>query len=435
VTTAPPTLRFAHALTGASDVVRAAEEAADQALEGLAGATADLALVFLSPHYIEHAAMLARTLRERLRVETLLGISTSTPIAGASEAEHGPALSLLCASLPGVAIHAFTHDDLEPPEREEDAGKSWVGPIGITPDHRATMLFVDPTSVPIMKLLPAFNAAVRLGAGAVDGGGGGNPLTASHSLFGGIASAGSKPGSNVLLLNDRVLRHGLAGLSLSGNLHVDCVVSQGCRPVGPTFLVTRSRNNIIFELGGKPALEAIQAVVGELPDSDREQVREGLMLGVVIDEYKPRFGRGDYLIRNIVGVDTTHKCIAVADFPRVGQTVRLHLRDARTAHEDLALLMDAQRLYDPPLGALLITCNSRGERLFKSRSHDAGIVQRAFLPGEPGEQAAKAGESLDPSRPPPVPLAGFHAAGEIGPIGGTTFLHGQTACVAVFRGR
>jgi small ligand-binding sensory domain FIST len=160
----------------------------------------------------------------------------------------------------------------------------------------------------------------------------------------------------------------------------------------------------------------------------------GLYAGVVIDEYKPRFGRDDFLIRNVVGVDADLGCIALADFVRVGQTVRMHVRDKKTASEDLALLMDAQRLYDPPDGALLITCNGRGERTFGVRNHDVAAVQRAFTQDRAGPDAAGAGLYLDPSAAAPIPLAGFHAAGEIGPVGNSSFLHGQTACVAMFRG-
>jgi len=218
---------------------------------------------------------------------------------------------------------------------------------------------------------------------------------------------------------------------------VDTVVSQGCRPFGPPMVITKARGNIILQLAGRPALEAVHEAVGDLPEEDRQKLQAGLFVGRVINEYKDRFGRGDFLIRNVMGVDQKSGALAVGDLVKTGQTIRLHFRDATTASEDLSLLMDAQKLYDRPAGALLITCNGRGSKLFGRPNHDVAAVLRAFAPASSGEELAKSGHSIapaSPGQPHPIPLAGFVAAGEIGPIGGGSFLHGQSACVALFRG-
>jgi small ligand-binding sensory domain FIST len=413
------------------DAQIAAERACEQVRDSLPG-DVDVVVAFVGAPHAPRADVIARTIAGKLAPVALIGVTTNAPIAGAIEAEQGPCLSLLAMRIPGVRAKTFTDDDIPTADTPGEAADTWRDALGAGPEHRCTMLLVDPPTVPIMKLLPSFNAAMHgraagaSGLSRVDG-----PV-----LFGGLASAGHRSGENALFVGERVRRHGFVGLSLSGAFHVDCVVSQGCRPFGPNLIVTKSKANLIFELSGRPVIEVVQEAVHHMSEEagldPSEALRGGLFLGVVIDEYKPRFGRNDYLIRNVVGVDTDRACIAVADFPRVGQTVRLHVRDRRTAGEDLALLMDAQRLYDAPFGAMLITCNGRGERLFGVRGHDAATVQRAFAPMR-SEDDAGAGSVLESTSPTPIPLAGFQALGEVGPVGGTSFLHSHTACVALFR--
>jgi small ligand-binding sensory domain FIST len=260
----------------------------------------------------------------------------------------------------------------------------------------------------------------------------GSLLRRSSPIIGGLASGSNKPGGNVLLLNDRVLRTGGVGLSLSGKIRVDSLVSQGCRPIGPTLLVTGCKGQMITHLGGRPALEALEEILDSLGPAMRERLRRGLFIGRAINEYKDRFGRDDFLIRHVIGVDKEHKFIAVADLLRIGQTIQFHVRDAATASEDLALLLDMQKLYEPPAGVLLFTCNGRGTRLFERPHHDAAAFARAFAPPMTGEQQAKGGTAMSaPSGG--VPLAGFFCAGEIGPVGDQVFVHGQTTCAALFR--
>ena len=195
---------------------------------------------------------------------------------------------------------------------------------------------------------------------------------------------------------------------------MDIVVSQGCRPIGKPVVITKAQGNVIQELGGSPAVEVIQTLPQTLDERERELLSGGLLVGTVINEYKERFGRGDFLIRNILGFDKKQGAIAVGDVPRVGQTVQFHVRDAETAHEDLQLLLDAQQLQEPPLGGLLFTCNGRARDLFAGQHHDVQTIRERL-----GE----------------IPLAGFFAAGEIGPVGERSFLHGHTASLAVFRTR
>jgi small ligand-binding sensory domain FIST len=229
-------------------------------------------------------------------------------------------------------------------------------------------------------------------------------------IVGGLASGAQEPGHNRLIFGSEELSSGAVGVRLDGGTGFRTVVSQGCRPIGPPLVVTKAERNLILELGGKPAFAQFRQIYEELPTNEQLLVRHGLHVGVVINEYQDEFARGDFLVRNVVGADPESGIIGIGDYVRVGQTVRFHLRDARSADEDLRVMLATAKISNPA-GALLFTCNGRGTRLFEEANHDAGCIRGAF-----GE----------------VPVAGFFAQGEIGPIGGRNFLHGFTASMAVF---
>jgi len=202
---------------------------------------------------------------------------------------------------------------------------------------------------------------------------------------------------------------------IDGPVRIRHVVSQGCRPIGRPFIVTKAQDNVLLELGGRPAFDQLREVYQQLAPADQQLVQRGLHVGQVINEYQEQFDRGDFLVRNVQGIDSARGSIAIGDFVRVGQTVQFHIRDAATADEDLEALLSAaaEQSSGPTAGALVFTCNGRGTRLFPEPHHDAQAVARRW---------------------PGLPTAGFFAQGEIGPIGGKNFLHGFTASIALFEG-
>jgi small ligand-binding sensory domain FIST len=202
---------------------------------------------------------------------------------------------------------------------------------------------------------------------------------------------------------------------LEGNFTLRTVVSQGCKPIAQPHVITRCEGHIIYELGGRSALEVIKETIASLPPSDQALARTALLMGRVIDEYKAHYGRGDFLIRTLMGADPKSGAIAVGDSFRAGQTVQLHVRDAETAREDLNLLMSAlapDLTARPARGALLFSCNGRGAHLYGEPDHDSLVVTEST-----GD----------------IPIAGFFCNGEIGPIGNTNFLHGFTASIGIFQ--
>lgn len=407
-----------------TDAVAAATRSVEQVIRSSAGAAIDVVFLFVSGGHIEHMDAIATVVRERLSPRHLIGVSAESLVSGGSEIEAVAGVSMLAATLPGVKIHTFTDRDIPPiPDTlDTDTIGNLAQGIGAGPDLRATFLFVDTFSVPMVRLLPALNAARRPSPGEAPRG----------VLVGGLASGATGPGQSRLVLNDEVRSHGLVGLSMSGDVRVDAMVSQGCRPIGQPFVVTKARGNLILQLGGRPALDVIQETVSGLDEADQARLHNSLLIGRVVNEYKDRFGRSDFLIRNLIGVDKDLRAVAVADIVRPGITVQLQLRDATTASQDLLMMLDAQQLHGAPLGGLLFTCNARGARLFSSPSHDAGRVVAAFAGVKSGEGAAKPGHEIDPAASV-LPLAGFFAAGEIGPVGEESYLHGQSACAVFFR--
>ncbi|HTU26496.1 MAG TPA: FIST N-terminal domain-containing protein [Pirellulales bacterium] len=381
----------AAALSTQEDSSAAAGEVGGQVAERLGG-PADLAIAFFSYHHADQAEELAARLGECLPTKHLLGVSAEAVVGGRREVEGEPALSVWAARLPGVDVLPF-HLDF----RREEGGTfvGWPEAIeGDWPKGAALILLADPFSFPADVLL------ARLGEDRP-----GLPV------LGGMASGGAQPDDNRLLLNGQVYREGAVAVRLSGGIRVRSVVSQGCRPIGKPLVITRAQQNVILELGGKPALGQLQELFASLPAEQQQLVKQGLHVGRVINEYQAGFAPGDFLIRNVLGFDPDSGAIAIGDFARVGQTVQFHVRDAQSADEDLRrLLTAANEGRATPAGALLFTCNGRGTRLFAEPNHDAAAIADCL-----GE----------------IPLAGFFAAGEIGPIGGQNFLHGFTAAIAL----
>jgi small ligand-binding sensory domain FIST len=418
-TTSTGVLKLAAGVSSLADSAKAIDHVCAQCAGILGEGTTHLAMLFLTAQHIGRAEDIARAVRKELQVECLVGLSAEGIVGGRTEVERSSGISLLAARLPGISLIPFATDDLLPYDESTPEGLSKLSRgFGADEALRASFVFADPFSVPAAGLVSAMNRARAHGR--------------IGCVIGGLASASEKANGNTLILDDAIYRAGLVGVSLRGPVRVDTVVSQGCRAVGPTFVVTKARKNVILTLGGRPALQVVRELVESLSPEDQELLKKGLFVGRVIDEYKDRFGRGDFLIRNVVGVEETNQAIAIAEVLRVGQTIQFHLRDAKTADEDLALLLDAQQLREPPVGGLLITCNSRGTRLFDRPHHDAAAIARAFSPNPSGEDLARAGTPIDPAAPT-LPLAGFFGAGEIGPIGEQSFLHGHTACLALFR--
>jgi small ligand-binding sensory domain FIST len=404
-----PGVQIGTGLSTEQDPLRAGTEAARSAAAALGGAPADLAVVFASgSHLITPEATLEGVFGE-LDPAALIGCGAGGVLGQGRELESGTAVAVWAASLGNGAsatpFHAELADEaslLEAVISEEEPVPQLVGLPNIEGSSGVLML-VDPYSFPTEAVLEA------LGADAP-----------AVPVLGGIASArttaaggGVGDGGGILFLGDRVYESGAVGVSLEGVELLPCV-SQGAAPLGREVTITAADGNVIHELAGLPALETVQQIVSELSPRERGLIAGGLLIGVVIDGGKPEYEQGDFLVRGVLGADPDSGALVIGAHVEPGQVVRLHARDARSADEDLrqALQLRAQALGgEPAAGALVFSCNGRGSAMFGIPDHDVAAVERE-LSG--------------------APTAGFFAAGEIGPVGGRSFLHGFTATLAVF---
>lgn len=356
----------------------------------------DLGIMFFSKANYSLIKEVVEKLKKHTTIKNLIGCSSAGVIGSQEEIEHRAGLTLILAKLPGVKITPFS---LQQAQFEKLHNKKDLYEyLEVFPNERPVFVaFPDPFNFDMNVFLNTINQSFP-----------GSPL------IGGIASAGFEPKTNLLIINDEYYDEGLVGVVLTGNLRVEIVVSQGCRPIGQTFIVTKAEANIIYELAGKPFLEVLENVLENAPDRDRRLAEEAILLGVAMDEYKHGYRRGDFLIRGLMGIDEKSGAGAIGDFIKSGQTIQFHVRDAQSATEDLnELLMDYQNKTQnsKPKGALIFSCNGRGENLFKQKNHDINIIQKYIGP---------------------VPASGFFCAGEIGPVGGHNFLHGFTDSIALF---
>ncbi|NEQ32661.1 MAG: hypothetical protein F6K04_16930 [Leptolyngbya sp. SIO4C5] len=409
--TSASTMKWASALSTRPSLEAAVAEVAAQAQERLQ-AQPDLALVFISAAFASEFSRLMPLLQEQLDVPIWLGCSGGGVIGTSAEgeaveAEGQPALSLSLASLPGVTLQSFHCSSEDLPDLDSPPDR-WSELIGVDPQTQPHfILMADPFSAGINDLLQGLDFAYP---GAVK--------------VGGLASIGSINRSCGLFCGGELIEEGVVGVALSGNVVLDAIVAQGCRPIGQPYRVAEGEKNILLKLETdsdlgtaslKTPMDVLQELFQSLDEADRELAQHSLFIGVEQSGFKPNLERGDFLIRNLIGVDPKVGAIAIGDRVRPGQRIQFHLRDAQTSADDLRMLLDryqSQHEKAQAAGALMFACMGRGAGLYEEANFDSGLFNRYF------EQ---------------IPLSGFFCGGEIGPIGGTTFLHGYTSVFGICR--
>lgn len=360
----------------------------------------DLACLFFSPHYADASHELVESLYRQLAPRVMIGCMGEGVIGPSEEYEHKSVVTLWVAHLPAVQMAPF-HLTFQEGHEPSFLIEGWPDALESLSERPTFLMVADPFSTPIEDVFQKIEACCP-GAPAI----------------GGLASGGADLGENRLVLNDRIVEQGLVGVALWGPVAIRTVVSQGCQPIGERYVVTKAERNIIYELGGVPTLErlreTLQGLGRDLGLERGKQVALAVQVGVAFDEQGERFDRGDFLIRGMVGADQRSGGVAISDTVTEGQTIQFHVRNPKDASEDLNILLARERRarpHSPLKSALLFSCNGRGRQFFGEPNHDITALQR---------QAEG------------IPVAGFFAAGEIGPVGGKNFIHGYTASVAFF---
>ena len=392
-------MQWSSAVSDSPSFTEAISQASEQILANLDGQHPDLAVVFISSHHMPSYVVAPELLAEKLGAKVLIGCSAAGVIGGGQEVERRPGIAISAAILPGVGLSPFHLNQDELPS--QDAGpEEWQALLGIrAEDCPAIMLLPDPFTLRSDHLLAGLDFAY--------------PSTVK---IGGLASGGGQPGANALFINERSVRSGAVGVAFTGDLEVETIVAQGCRPIGEPLVVTESEINVISKLGDQTPLEVLRDLFEAAETREKRLIRRSLQIGIIMDRLAQNSSEGEFLIRNVLGADEEDGTLAVGELVQEGQVVQFFVRDAQAADEDLHMMLeeyiDNLDEGDIPASALLFSCIGRGQYLYGSPDHDTSVFTDIVAD---------------------IPITGFFSNGEIGPLGDQTFLHGYSASFALFK--
>ncbi len=370
--------------------VRAAVEGMRESL----GGAPDCVFAFASPDWGGHVADFLEVIQVYGHAPVVVGCSGWGLIGTGQEDENASGFSLLGLRLPNTEIHVarVAQEDVE----AASGGKFWEDRFGVEAGRSGGWVLVgNPFAMDQESLLRGFNASYP-----------GEPI------YGGLASGNAGEADAFLLDAGSGGEAGALAVSFAGGVRLGGLVSQGCRPVGEAYTVTGADANLLYGIGSRGAYEVLEDTFAKLSEEDQEIARYNMLVGLAIDEYGDEHGTGDFLVRSILGGDPDAGALAVGAFPRVGQTVQFQVRDRDAADAELRrLCLEQLQSRGEPFGGLLFSCAGRGSQMFGVPNHDAGMVEEVF-----GR----------------VPVGGFFCNGEVGPVGGTNYVHGYTASLALF---
>ncbi|MGP0628197.1 FIST signal transduction protein [Nitrospina sp. 32_T5] len=391
-------MKWASSISTGETIEQCIQETAKAVREQMGDNEIHLTVMFVSPHFKDKLPQIPKLLREQLSIGTLLGCTGGGIIGGGQEVEQQHAFSLTCAHLPGVKIQEIQTDTmaLPDPDTAPSVWREWLGVPAESNPH--FILLADPFSFRGEEFLAGMDFAYP-----------------NSAKVGGLASGSHFQGGNVMYIGDRMYNNGLIGLALSGNIQLDTIVAQGCRPIGTPMSITKCNDYLLEEVDNKPPIQVLEEMVETMSENDRKLMQTSLFLGIEMDPLKDDPGQGDFLIRNLIGVDRETGALSIGAPLREGQLVQFHLRDKVMSAEDLNVMLSKyskQGRGDDACGALLFSCLGRGQYLYGEANHDCNVFKD------------KLGA---------IPLGGFFCNGEIGPVGQNTFLHGYTSSFGIFR--
>ena len=391
-------MKWSSAVSESATFGDAVGQCADRLSAELGSADADLVVVFVSVHHESQFEQVPDMVREVLGAGMIVGCSAGGVIGAGHEVEHRPGVALTAAQLPEVEIVPFHIADESVLPDGDAAPAEWESIVGTDARNRPLfMLLGDPFSVRGDRLLNGLDFAFP-----------------ESPKVGGLASGATRPDGNALFVGDEVHRSGIVGLSMHGEIDVDTIVAQGCRPIGRAMRVTGCNGSVLTELDGRVPVDVLKATFAELDERDKSLAQHSLFVGIVMDPFNEDPQLGDFLVRNLAGLDPKTGALAVSEMLEEGQMVQFHLRDADTSAEDLDSMLTryaAGNQVHEGSGALLFSCLGRGSYLYGRADHDTDMFRD------------KVGG---------LPLSGFFCNGEIGQVGGSTYLHSYTSSFGIF---
>ena len=365
----------------------AAERATLMAMGNAGIAKADLAIVFATINYQTEYEDLYQAVHSNSNCDELIGCSGMSVLTSAGEFEEEPALAVMVIRSEQLSAVSFsargTASEVNDQIQENiQSGSDDDSLLVIFPDVRA----LNPAE--LVKHIGSDGAALPVVGAAVSGDATGAQM---YHWKGKEATEG-----------------GLTGVLLTGDFSTEIGVAQGCQPIGRPREITKAEGRVIFELDGEPALENFKGTLQLLTQDDIRKSGGTVFVGIAMDPENKNPIRGDFLIRNLVGINEEHAALAVSEEVTEGQLVQFHLRNPNAAAEEIqviiAQLAEKTREHTPAFG-LYFNCLGRGKGLYGAANHDIGVIQEKF---------------------PGLPVIGFFGNSEFAPIGGRNFAHAYT---------
>ncbi len=383
-------------LSTSSTTKRAAYEAAEQAVASLEDRRADFAIVFATAEHGEALPDLVDAISGAVSTPYVAGCSAAGVLVGPLEIEAGPAIGVLAVRSDAIRGTPFLFQD--------------TGDAGLTAGREAgqrlltsrgtddlVLVWPDPHVIRPDRLLQGLDAT--LGPVPVAGG-------AASSAFPGGATfqfSGSQASSGCV-----------SGLRLGGTFRHQLALTQGCRPLGAPMRITRAHENLLLEVDGISAYEALRAAAPSQFFDDPESTMNALTIALLPEPGESVLRPGEYLVRNIVAVDPDTGVIAVAATCEEGQSILFALREPSAAEEDVLRMAERVAAAEPSGGykfGLYFNCLARGRSLYGREGVDSAALAR-HLPG--------------------VPLLGFSCNAEIAPLRGANHLFTYTGVLVLF---
>ena len=333
---------------------------------------ANLGFVYVTDTLDGDLPLIADRLREATGVEHWVGTIGFGVMVGGREYFETPAMVAMLGVLPEDSFRILPTVDT-PGDALPDNVMNWAGRANPV----LGIVHADPRNAYIGDIL--------------------NAITDDTDAFlvGGLTASRGKQAQ----IADRLTEGGVSGVLFGEDVRVVTGLSQGCSPVGDIHEITKADENIIAELDGRPALDVFREDIGEVLSRNLERVsgyiHAALPIAGAESDSDSGDDSGDYLVRNIVGIDPANKLVAIGERISAGDRVMFVRRDGPAAAEDLdRMLADVTRRAEgTPKAALYYSCVARGPNLFGPDSDEMKAVQAVL-----GED---------------VPLVGFFANGEI----------------------
>ena len=354
------------------------------------GRNPELAIVFASTDYAPFLSDFLELIQLHAHATLIVGGSASGLVGSGQEAEGAAGFSIQLLSLPDTQLSTFPFSEAEADDYTVD---QWREIVGSAVDSDAWLFMGNPLKIAAEPWLNTFSSAVH-----------------NKPVLGGLLSGG-RGGDDIFVIHNRKQIDAGILVGLKGGIRIHSVVSQGCRPIGEPHAITGASENVISSIGSISAYDRLSESFESLDPDEKARAAGNLFVGLALNEYVDEFKTGDFLVRNLIGVDSSSGKMELAAYPRVGQTLQFQLRDRHSAHEDLQqILKRAARKKVRPFAAISFLCGGRGSGLFGAPHHDAVCLQEQF-----GE----------------LPNVGLFCNGEIGPIGDRNFVHGYSAVIGL----